>query len=102
MLRMMAVRGAPQVTFPTSPREKLRGIRLPAGGGPVVPPRGAAVQKGLQRLHVDDLPGRQPFQRHADGRGVGLAEDGQAQMLSVAVLIGCLLSDSRKSSQNRG
>ena len=43
----------------------------------------AALQTCLKGRHVDGLPGRQTLQNHADGRGMGLAEDGQMQKFSV-------------------
>ena len=63
--------------------KKFRLVRLLPRGGPIVAARGTAVQKRLKGRHVDGLPGRQTLQNHADGRGMGLAEDGQMQKFSV-------------------
>ena len=83
------------------PGEKFRRVGLLARGGPGVLPRCAAFQEGLQGLHVDGFSGRQSFQRHANGRCVGLTEDGQAQVFSVLAHKAPPFKASR-SSQNRG
>ena len=59
------------------PGEKFRGVRLLAGGGIGVAARGTALQKALQGLKIDLFPGGDTLQGHADGGGMGLAEDGQ-------------------------
>ena len=63
--------------------KKFRLVRLLPRGGPIVAAGGTAVQKRLKSLHVDGLSGGQTLQGHADGRGMGLAEDGQMQKFSV-------------------
>ena len=62
---------------PPQPGEKFRGVRLLAGGGIGVAARGPALQKALQGLKINLLPGGDTLQGHADGGGMGLAENGQ-------------------------
>ena len=63
--------------IPPQPGEKLRGVRLLAGGGIGVAAWGPALHEALQGLKIDLLPGGDALQGHADGRGMGLTEDGQ-------------------------
>ena len=54
---------------------------LPGGGGGV--PAGCpAAEKGLELLQVHGLPGGKAVHRHPDGRRVGLAEDGNMDVLT--------------------
>ena len=57
-------------------------VRLLPGGGGGIPTRGPALEKAVQLLQVHPLPGGQAVHRHADGRGVGLAENGHMQIFT--------------------
>ncbi len=63
--------------------KKLRLVGLLPGRGKLALPRGPAAEKALQRLQIDHKAGGEALQRHADGRRVGLAEDGQPQIFAV-------------------
>ena len=56
--------------------EELRPVFFFPGGGPVVLTRGPAVQEGLQSHKVHRKPCGDAVQGHADGRPMGLAENG--------------------------
>ena len=72
--------------------EKLRGICFLPGGRVVVLSRGSPVEKGLQLFQVRRKTGGNPVQTHADGRGVGLPENGQLQMFTVGTAHSGLLT----------
>ena len=57
-------------------------VRLLPGGSGGIPARGPALEKAVQLLQVHPLPGGQAVHRHADGRGVGLAENGHMQIFT--------------------
>ena len=67
------------------PGEDLRGVGFLPGGGPGGPPRGPPGQEGRQAIHVRDKPRRQALHHAADGRGVGLSEHGDPQLMSQGV-----------------
>ena len=58
-------------------RQKLRTIRLLSGCGPVILSRRTAIQKGLQFVKINRKSRWDAIQRHADGRSMGLTENGQ-------------------------
>ena len=84
------------------PRQKLRGVRLFAGGGIGVAAGSPALQEALQGLKIDLLPGGDALQGHADGGGVGLAENGQVKVLTVHAAHRLPPVNEPKSSQKRG
>ena len=64
-------------------REKFHLVGLFAAGVDEAASRGAALQKGLELCLVHRNAGGQSLHGHPDGRGVGLAEDGQAKAFAV-------------------
>ena len=63
------------------PAEDLRGVGLPALRGEA-PPRSAPGHEGRERLEVDRLARREALDRAADRVGVGLSEDGRAEIFA--------------------
>ena len=64
-------------------REKFHLVGLLAAGGRQAPARGAALEKRLELRLIHFDSGGQSLHGHPDGRGVGLAEDGQAKAFAV-------------------
>ena len=63
--------------------EDLRRVGLLARRRPDVFARRAAIQKALELVQINFLARRDALDRHADGRGMRLAEDGQMQIFAV-------------------
>ena len=57
-------------------RQKFRTVFFLPGGGPIVPAGSTAIQKGLQNIEIYGKSRRDAVQGHADGRPMGLAENG--------------------------
>ena len=64
-------------------RDELRRVGLLPGGGDPALARSPAVEKLLKPVQIHGDPGGESLHGHADGRGVGLAENRQAKPFAV-------------------
>ena len=71
--------------------KNLRLVPLLPGGGPGAGAGGTPGQKGLELLQVHRLPGGDAVHRDPDGRGVGLAKDGNGQLTVIDTAHSCVL-----------
>ena len=82
--------------------EDLRRVGLLARRRPDVFARRAAIQKALEFVQINFLARGDALDRHADGRGMRLAEDGQMQIFAVGAAHKPSPFKLPKSSQKRG
>ena len=68
--------------------DELRQVGLLPGRGRGGVPRRPAGKERPQPVHIDSKPGGNPLDGHADGRGMGLAENGEAKPLAVGTAHG--------------
>ena len=82
-------------------RDKLGSVGLASRGRKFAAAGGSALHKSCKLAHVRLKTGGQSLNRHADGGGVRLTEDGESD-ISVKAAAHCPHSNPLKFSQNRG